>query len=358
MFTVNRKALSAELSLLQSVAETKGTIPILQSVKIEAVNNLAMLTANSLDAAIETQIECSDDFSACIPLRPLASLVKLLDEDDVSFVIRDTRVEVSAGRSRHRFPFEPLESFPETIKPQGETVTVDGCILGAMIDATSFWLMEPSDGLATNDFKYTGLSIRSNGQSLEVMASRKVTTAVATLDIAMPEFKTVVFRQTLAPIKAFTDGVTITTDNNHAMFQCGGRTVITRQIEGEFPEWQKFMPEMKYAVKIPESLPRAIQRSEITSDRAALKITFAKDSIGVESYDGTEGKAEETLSATSNMNGESISMGMFGRQVLEALRGQAGVTCQLAGADKPVLFQPTTKDFSVVYIVMPAALKW
>lgn len=356
MITVSRDSLNRELTLLSSVLDTKTTLPILASVKVEASGGVATLTASSLDATLETRIECEGEFAACVPLRPLASLVKLFYEDEIALTVKDTRVEVSVGRARHKLPCDPLDAFPQTIKPEGEGVELDGGVLGAMIAATSFWLLEPSDGLATGDWKYTGLSIRSDGKAVEVMASKKVITAVATLDRATPPFKAIVFNRALAAIKSFTGQVRITTSDNHAMFQCGHRSVITRQIVGTFPEWRKFLPELPLHVDLPEGLAKAIQRAEVTADRKPLKVTFTRESMEVESLEGREGKADESLPVTSNLNGESIAIGLFGKQMLEALRGQESVTCRLVAADRPVMFQPTTKDFEVVYIVMPARL--
>jgi DNA polymerase-3 subunit beta len=365
MFTVDRKTLSAELTLLQSVAEKKGTQPILSNVLFDFDGSVLTLTASSLDVTLISKIDArGEPFRACIPLAQLSQLSKLLNGEEVSFSLKSqgdviARVEVTCTKSRHKLPYLSRDLFPETPQVVSEMLTINGNTLAEMVKATRHWVLPYHAGISGTDLKYTGLSIRANGKTLELMSSTRKCAAIATIELSGAEAHAIVNQDGLTALASLGESVGFASTANHAFFMAENRTLITRQIEGKFPEAHLFMPKFQHKVEIPDEIVGMIKRANVTTDgREVLKLTIAKDSLTVESRDNQYGAGEESVPTTSTLNGESISYAIVPHQLLTALSGSFRVTCEFVDAKTAFAFKPTTKDFELSYVLMPARLDW
>lgn len=366
MFTINRKVLASELGLLQTVAERKGTIPILAFVKVECQGDATVLTATDLDATIVSTVESAGEaWSGCVSLRQLYSLIRLMDADLIQFTERaNQRIEVKDGDSKHLLPFEPADRFPAFDMPKGLPVRVDAEILARMIGSTSFWVRPYSDDLKANEMKQTGLSVRSNGHEVEVFAFNRTCGAIATLTQETAEFNTIIPKQAAAALKGFSGEVEIVCGENLSAFIAPTRTLVTRHQEGSFPPWRTFLPAEREKIEIPETFKDTVQRVSVTTNSSSgffevLKLTLSKDAIKLQSRGGDDGQSEEIVATTSTLNGKSVEIGVNGKHIIEALSAaNTNVTCEFLDGAQPLLFLPANKDFELCYLTMPCRLDW
>lgn len=367
-FTVNRKLLLNELALPQTVAEVKSTMPALAYVKFEFDGERLVLTATNIDVSVITEIQAQGEpWAGCLPSAQLYALVKLLTDETITFTLKDGPMEVRAGRARHKLPMLEIGEFPviEVVGDDGFNLSLP--LLTRMIEATAFSALPLVDHLKPSDMKFTGVSIRAAGGKLEIAASQKVITGVAESDVAAPDFSVLIPQQAATAIRKL-DGETVTIrhSENLAQLTAGSRSVIARQLMGEFPQWRQFIPELPWAVTMDGGeLRSAIQRATITMgvDNAVgyepMKATFERESVLIETRGGDKGKSDEVVGTQSNMNGDALSIGFINGQVLSVL-GQCGesVVCHLAAWDKPMMFKPVVEGMELTFIVMPVGVKW
>lgn len=366
-FVINRKALAEELALLQTAAETKTTMPILAYVMFGLVGNVLTLTATNIDVSITTEIEAEgESWSGCLPSAQLYALVKLLDEETITFQLKDERMEVRAGRARHKLPVMSAGQFPEIERLESEGFMLDLALLNQMVSATAFSALSPVDHLKPADIKYTGLSLRSRDGTLEAMASCKGVTAIAETATDAPPFAVILPRQAASALQRLGgETVTVKHSENLVQFISGPRTITARQLMGQFPQWRQFVPEFPWEVSVSVGeLQAAIRRAAVTMgvDNAVgyepMRATFSRESLLIETRGGDKGKSEEFIAVQSNLNGDSLPIGFINGQVLSVL-AQCGesVTCHLAAWDKPLMFKPRVEGMELTYIVMPVSLK-
>lgn len=366
-FSINRKLLLSELSLLQSVLESKLTMPVLAYVRFDLVGSTLTLTATNLDVSITTEVEANGDaWSGCIPLAQLHALVKLLTDETVTFKPTDGPVEVKAGRAKHKLPVRANTEFPQIERVDGEEVAFSLPLLSRMINATAFSALPFVDHIKPADIKYTGLSLRVIDGRLEAMASCKGVTAIAEVASEMQPFAVALPRQAVtALLRLEGETVTMKHSDNLVEFTAGPRSIIARQLMGEFPQWRLFIPELPLTASVSTSeLQAAIRRASVTMgvDNAVgyepMRVTFSRESVMIETRGGDKGKSEEFIAAQSNLNGDSLSIGFINGQVLDVL-GKCGesVTCHLANGDKPMVFKPTMGEFESTFIIMPVSLR-
>jgi DNA polymerase-3 subunit beta len=370
MFVVNRKLLLDELALLQTVAEVKTTMPVLAYTKFEFDGKRLVLTATNMDVSIVTEVDGveGEPWSGCLPSAQLYALVKLLTDETVSFKDEgDGRLNIKAGRARHKLPVLPISNFPLVQGLSGDGFSLSLPLLTKMIEATAFSALPFVEHLKPSDIKFTGVSLRAVNGRLEVAASQKVVTGVAEVDVDVSDFTVLIPQQAAAALRRLEgETVTIKRTENAVEFTAGPRTIIARQLMGEFPQWRQFVPPFPWAVTLSgDELRAAIKRATVTmgTDNAVgyepMKATFARESVTIETRGGDKGKSDEVVDTQSNMNGEALSVGFINGQVLSVL-GQCGerVTCHLAAWDKPMMFKPEVEGMELTFIVMPVGVKW
>lgn len=363
-FTIPRKLLAAELALLQAVSERKATIPVLSTVMVGLVGETLTLTATDLDATLQTEIPAQGDaWGGCVPSKPLYDLVRLLDTDEIRCTPKpNQRLEISADKSRHLLPVIPIAEFPEIERPDGDGFVLPLESLISAIKATSFTMLDPRATVKADDLKYTGLSLRKVGNQLEVMATRKFVTAVAEMEAEAPDFSVILPAQAVDVLTKM-DGEIVQLRYNESLVEltAGHRSIIARQLMGAFPKWRDFLPKYEYQLTVDSAaLTNAIKRASVTNgtDNAvgyeSLKVTFAKDALTVETRDDSHGHSQEPVAVVSNLNGDSVSLGIVGEQMLGVLAQCEGeVQCSL-GPNAPLLIKQPARS----YIVMPVRLKW
>lgn len=368
-FHVNRKALLVELALLQTVAEAKTTMPALAYIKFEFDGERLRLTATNIDVSITTEIGEveGEPWEGCLPSAQLYTLVKLLTDETVSFIPKDGPVQLKAGWAKHLLPVMQIDNFPQIEQINGDSVSLNLSTLVQMIQATAFSALPVVDHLKPSDIKYTGLSLRKVNDKLELMASCKHVTAIAEIVTDIPDFAVLIPQQAATAIRRLEgEAVTIKHSENLAQFTAGSRTIIARQLIGEFPQWRQFIPEFPWSATISsEELKAAIRRATVTMgvDNAVgyepMRATFNKESVLIETRGGDKGKSDELVAAQSNLNGDALPIGFVNRQVLSVL-AQCGesVTCYLADGNKPMMFKPVVEGMELSFIVMPVRAEW
>lgn len=365
MFKVNRQALAAELGLLQSVAEKKGTIPILQFALFDFDGAKLSITATDLDVTLVCAVEAEgESWAGCVPLRELASLARLFAEDTVQFTPKPKdRIEVTSGTSKHLLPSPPKDSFPKVVVPvQPKTATLDG---GLLHDG----LVRVLPCVTTDESRYTlaGVQFETKGETLQLVSTDTHRLGIATLP-CKAELKVLIPLVGLrALIRLASDSVEMSVDGSHAEFRCGHRTLTTRLLVGTFPNWEMIMPkDLPHQIQVDaKALTGAIKRVSLTRAetyktgtgvvREALKFTLAAKFVTVESQENDKGKSDEAINVTSNLNGKEYPVGLNPDYVLDFLSQAEGqVTWQMENENRQQLLFVEGVDFK--YIVMPTRL--
>lgn len=356
-----RAALATELQLLQAVAERKSTVPILSSVLVGIGGGAMSLTATDYDCTLVSELLVEGDaWSGCVPREQLLGLCRLLDVEQVALTPQDGKVILKAGRASHKLPLMDLASFPETTYVQAESFVLPLQPLQQAIQAVQFAMLDYSDCLKSTDQPFTGMSIRQSGSTLEVMATRKVVTAIIELPSIVPPFDLVLPKSAVSVLlKLEGEIVEVSIGTNHAQFTAGHRTLIARPLTGSFPQWRNFLPEPTATVTVNrDELVGAIKRASVTMgiDNAVgyepLKACFQGNTVTISTRGGSRGQSDECV----DVQGEAdLTVGFIGQQVLSVLK-QCGaeVVVELSDSRGAIVL----KSEGLTGIVMPVRVAW
>jgi DNA polymerase-3 subunit beta len=272
----------------------------------------------------------------------------------------DTReCSVTAGRGRFRLQGQSPEDFPEIPKiDEAQAISLAPSDLRQLIRLTSFAAARERMRFALN-----GVLVRVEKDQIEFVATdgRRLARAVATVrNEAQVEFQAIVPTKGLQQIeKALVDADTeirLCVGNNHLSGWTSRVNVVSRLVEGSFPNYRDVIPQScKQRAIIPrEPFIGALRRAALVTSRDAqsvrLKIDPGQITVSAQS---SEGAAEETIEC--DFGGATETIGFNPEFLLDALGVLTGETVQFEWNDRKQPGKMTEGTYT--YVVMPVSLE-
>jgi len=333
-FTVSKADLVRELSLSQGVVEKKTTIPILSNVLVEASGDRLQLTTTDLELGFRTSCpaKIKKEGSGTIPARKLLDYVRLLPDMDITIKFAENHwASITCGRSRTRIAGMSRESFPELPEPPATISEIPAKQLASMISRTMF-------AISMEESRFT-----LNG-ALLLLGGDKGLTMVATDGHRLayvqhpPEgaanghghagYRALVPRKAMGEISKLADeageGATVkfSGDDNHLFFEFGPRLLITRKLTGNFPDYERVLPQDNTNIATLEKgeIRSAIERvAQFADERSrAIRVQFTPGEVRVFSSSMETGESEESV--PSEYSGPDLEIGFNAQYLLDFLR--------------------------------------
>ena len=305
---VRKTDLLRELQLFQGIVERKNTIPILANVLLEATADEVRLLATDLEVGLRSRCAAAvaKGGSLTLPAKKLYEIVKALPETDVRIEEDRNGVKVAADKFDSRMQTLPREDFPTLPESSGTySASLPREILKQMVAKTQFAIT----GEDTRYFLNGALFIlRPDSMSLVstdghrlalITVSREKIKGKRTED----EVRVILPRKTLLELGrllAEGDGdIQYERGENHLFFDIGGRLLISRMIDGQFPAFERVIPKSndKRVEFDRDRLTSAVKRVALLSNERsrAVKFQMDKGKVEIASSSPEFGEAKEML---------------------------------------------------------------
>lgn len=341
--TVTQLDLNHALRTVSRAVGSGRTHPVLAHVLLTASNNNLQVSAYDLDLGITTPIPAIIDTagSVTIPYRLLADIIGRLEPSDpVTLAAAGADVTVTTVSGSYRLSGGPAGDFPA---------------LPAVVvaDAASV-AFEPAVALAasTDEAKaaLTGIHLRIAGGTMtheatdgHRLALRSCATDAPDLDIIIPS----------RSVRRIDGSVLLTIDNHQAaMVTADGTTIISRTIDGTYPNTQQLIPTtFKHTLTCNRNqLLHAIERVSAIGD--IIKLTTA-DTLTI-TAETDAGSGAESLAITGTMP----TCAFNATYLIDGLKSMPGDTITISSntPTTPVVLTPTGID-GVTYLVMPIQIR-
>jgi DNA polymerase-3 subunit beta len=367
--TVSRAELLRELTATQSVVERKTTIPILSNFLIEAADDRLTITATDLDQSIKTSCaaKVKKPGSCTIPARKLYDYIKLLSDGDISIKLMDNHwVQIRSGRSNTKMVGMARANFPQVpVFPEAGLTKIPSASLKNMIGKTIF-------AISNEESRYTlnGALMILTAESLAMVATdghrlAHVEKSGETLGNVSGEKKTLIPRKALSELQSLLSNSDIEhvdfADDDHTLFfRIGHRTLTSRKLTGQFPNYEAVLPRdnNKFVVVRSEDLMGSIQRvAQFADERSgAVKMRLEQNELKISSSSTDSGESEDTIETPYNF--DAIVVGFNSSYLIDFLKavGSAGEVrlefkdAQSAGQVRP---EDADDEYRYRYIIMP-----
>jgi len=363
---VRKNDLLRELQLFQGIVERKNTIPILANVLMEAKGDEVRFLATDLEVGLRSKCQATvtKGGSLTIPAKKFYEIVKSLPETDIRIAEDKGGVKVAADRFDSRIQTLPREDFP-TLPESGGTpnATLSRASVKEMVGKTQFAITGEDTRYFLNGalfvLKPNEMSlVATDGHRLALVSVARDGTGKTDAD----EVKAILPKKTLGELgRLLTEGegdITYERGENHLFFDVGGRLLISRMIDGQFPAYERVIPKGndKHIEFERDRLTNAVKRVALLSNERsrAVKIQIDKGKVDVTSSSPDLGEAKETLPV--EYNGGAMQICFNAQYVLDFLSAVSTdvVSLDLKDEVSQVVMKPVgAEGYDYTYVIMP-----
>ena len=367
--TVSRLELVKELTATQSVVERKTTIPILSNFLIEAEDDRLNITATDLDQAIRTSAAAKvKKPGACtIPARKLYDYIKLLPEGEISIKLLDNHwVQIRSGRSNTKMVGMARANYPQVPEfPTIAVTSIPALVLKTLINRTIF-------AISNEESRYTlnGALLVIKAESLAMVATDGHRLAYVekpneVLEGISGEKRVLIPRKALQELQQLlsnseAEKVEFADDEHTLFFRVGHRTLSTRKLSGQFPNFEAVMPRdnTKFAVVRSSELSAAIGRvAQFADERSgAIRMRLESNELKISANSAESGESEDTIDTP--YSSEPIAVGFNSGYILDflkALGNEGEVRLEFKDSQSAGQMRPEDPDaeYKYRYVLMP-----
>ncbi len=358
---VTKDILLNGIQKVQNVISSRSTLPILANVLVEAQQGKLKLTATDLDIGISCAIpvDIQEPGIVTIPAKRFSDIVKELPDDKVSINTKKNNLIIIETKScQFKIMGSPYEDFPKLPEfKEGGVIKLEQPTLKEMLTLTSF-------AVSLDETRYilNGILFKIHQNNLTLVATDGKRLAVIERKLQQDTEKDL---QLIIPLKTIQElnrnlqeegELSMLLGNNQVLFDLGGVVIISRLIEGEFPDYQQVIPEAAQS-KINvhrEQFLLAVKRAALlsTPDYQAVKLEVFKNKLVVSKSTPDIGESREEVAI--EYQGKEIAIGFNPNYLLDVLKNlpEDKIEFELTDTEKPGVIRIN----GYVYIVLPMRL--
>ncbi|MBN1460138.1 MAG: DNA polymerase III subunit beta [Armatimonadetes bacterium] len=359
------------LQHVSRIVSGRTTLPILSNVLLEAAGDRLRLVAYDMEIGAQSAVpvEAGEEGALTVPARMLGDVVASLPDATVEIRSEDRNVlGLTCGRSEYTINGLPAEEYPALPEVTGEvSLEITQAGMRDLIRATIF-------AASTDETRaiLTGVLLKQEKKTIQLIATDSYRLAVRTASqdtllkhAGEGDWQVIIPARALQELNRMLDPadeetpVKVSTGEQQIRFEVGPYILISRLIEGQFPNYERVIPtevERKIVVNR-EDLQGAIKRAAIVARTEASKLVFRtqEGQLTITAESGEIGRAHEELAA--QVEGDDIEIAFnaeYLTEVLSVIRSDS-VLWQLIGPLSSGLLKGSD-DPDYLYVVMPMQL--
>ncbi|MCK9572241.1 MAG: DNA polymerase III subunit beta [Candidatus Omnitrophica bacterium] len=360
-FKCQRDALINAIQTVQNIVTSRPTLPILSNILIETQTNNIRLTATDLDVGIScvVPVDILEQGSITVPAKRFSDIIKEFPSENLNVTTKKNNMVIVdsevcqfkiMGMGKEEFP--KLPEFKDT-----KAIKIEQQQLKEMLSLTSFAVSFDEtryilNGILFKINKNTITLVATDGKRLAVAERKLSSDADVDLSVIVPT-KTV--HELNRNLKEGGE-LLLMVGNNQLLFDLGEVVILSRLIEGEFPDYKQVVPpHSENVMKIERSqLLLAVRRAALlsTPDYQAVKFEVFKNKLVISKSTPDVGESREELAV--EYQGKELVIGFnpgYLGDVLKNLNEQM-VGIELTDSEKPGVIRAS----GYVYIILPMRL--
>ena len=360
--TIPQPQLLKTLQTVEHAVNDRSTLPILSNVLLEAGEGTLTLTATDLDVGIQCRFPLAspvESGAVALPVRKLTTIIRELPNESVELEAKKNHTAlVNCGTSSFRIPGLPAEDFPILpLTQESGVVVLPEASLKTHVMQTAYAMSMEETRFILNGALLTAQQgaltmVATDGRRLAVASTPLNESAKQPIHVVIPA-KTIRELSRLLQDEDPEDVTIAPLKDNQLAFRFGAVTVVTRLIDGQFPQYEKVIPSpSKQSVACQrQPLIDAVRRASLMTTATSQAVVFelGKNSLVVSKESPELGSAREELAVT--YTGEPMTIAFnpeFWLDVLKVVEDEE-IKIEVSGHDKPAVMRHP--DFT--YLVLP-----
>jgi DNA polymerase III subunit beta len=361
--------LARGLQVAGRAVSTRGSLPILGNVLLRTENGRLKLTATNLEVGINVWVpaKVDDEGAITVPAKLFTDFVNSLPPGpaELSLNVRTKTVHLKSGPYEANFKGMDAEEFPIIpVAPEKPTTRLAKSTLRRMIGEVAF--------VATTDDSrpvLTGVLTTFDGDKITMAAADPYRLSVRTATL-MSKVETkldvIIPARSLLEVQRIIDDsdnpvdIFVTPNGSQVIFHTEEADLVSRVIEGQFPNYRQVIPSGKAATRIiaqREELLQATRLASLFARDSANMLRFQVDPNAqpplVISANAAE-VGDNTAKVDATVEGQTTTIAFNSRFVADALSSLTApeIALELGGPLAPGVVKIVGDD-TYLHVVMP-----
>lgn len=359
--------LAKAIQIVEKAVAIRSTLPIIGNILIETTEKGLKLASNDLEMGIELVIDANiaQEGAILAPAKTLSSIVAKLPAGEVSFdVENNNNIKISCGRSRFSILGLSTEEFPMLNKlDAGVILNIEANMLKEMIKQTIIAVsLDESKHIlngvlvevSKNDIKFVatdGFRLAQRQSVLKDINTSSDNISVIIPTKALQEVSRIIQQDELK------DDIRIVISKEQAAFEFKNVYLITRLIQGQFPDYKQVIPKddkAKVIISRRELLDAAERASIIASSNAnIIKLEPKDEQLMISANTANIGNVQEIVDVEKTGTLD-FTVAFNVRLMMDVLKNidEDNIVFTLNSPSAPGVIMPKeNKDYT--YVLMP-----
>ena len=366
-FIVKRDILLKSLNYVQGVVEKKNTLPILSNVLLQLKNKKLSIVATDLDIVFYDEIneikvttEGSTTTSASILYDILR---KISSNSELVFDLKtDNKLSLKSENSDFNLLCLPTDNFPTfTDEFEGQEISINNNKFLKLLNKTKIAISNDDTRHYLNGI-FLHLTEAHGRNFLTGVATDSHRLSSSSLEIENADnFSPLILpRKTVFQLCSLltesNESLTMQTSENKIKFTLGNLKLISKVIDGKFPDYKKVVPannEKSLVVSSKDFINSVERVTSVSLDgKEGVKLAINKENIQLSVNSANSGEGNEIIKANFNSKDLNIS---FNSKYLIDIASEVedkNLKMNLKDSVSPVLIEDAS-DKNSYYVIMP-----
>lgn len=357
--TINHKNLIKAVNLVERIISRNPSLPILNNILLKTENNRLKVSATNLEIGINCFLGVKIDESGeiAVPARIFSDFINNINEEKISLTTKNNILNVNSDKYKTQILGFDTKDFPIIPKIKNENpYTVSGKVfkngLNAVLDSIAISETRP---------ELAGVFIQFSHDKLVLAATDSFRLTEKSLDIKNKISNSFILPRStvLELIRILGDqdeDLIIKYNDNQISFSIDDTEVISRIIDGNYPDYKKVIPE-KYVSKVlinKNDLEKNVRLAGLFSSNIAdIKINCNEKHTVISAKNSERGEIQVVVD--SLIKNEPFELSLNHHYLLDGLKiiSSPSVIIEYTGQGSPLVLKPENDNKDLVYLIMP-----
>jgi DNA polymerase III subunit beta len=319
---IDKNIFLAPITKLASITEKRSLMPILSNLLIHFGTKETKIYSTDLEISAIGTLSCKVEQERKIILhgRRLQEILREMDSGDIELEIMDNSLVIKQKQSEFVLSLQDPEEFPDVKEITGnQEFVVGGRVLLEMMNKVGF-------AVSVDETRYvlTGMYMKGLDGKMIVVGTDGFRMSLCQREVeGLKDFKGIIVpKRSISEVERVieeSDEVRIIIDEKHVQFSTKMVTLISRTIEGSFPDYENVIPENNTnIIKIEkENFFKGLKKvSAIIGRSEPVKLSFSKNRMEIEA-ESDVGRAKEVVDV--EYDGDEMNMNFNVKFVLDVV---------------------------------------
>jgi len=361
--SLSQSDLNSALQVVQKAVPSRSILPVLSGILFRIEKGYLDLCSTDLEMSVKYRlnIDTSGTDSAVLPARLLGDIVKNLPDLKLDIEIDKNNGNAKLTCSQASFDIKtyPVEDFPKFPDLEvDKSITVDCRNLSHAIRQ----VVKSASRDETRPV-LCGMLLTFSKSRLTMVSTDSYRLAVNEMSVSNSmgeDIKVIVPARCIDEVSRICSGenIEIGLAKNQIYFNTGDVIIVSRLIEGNFPNYQQLLPEScELRVKVDkEKFLSALKRvSLLAQNNSLVKIKIDKENLQMSAVAADIGSAVENVDA--EVDGAEMEIAFNANYLIDGLNSisEEEVLLELNNPLKPGILRPVDAQ-NFIYLVMPVRI--